>query len=250
MKLRIANDLHLDVNKLSFNTCVPSHTDDSHSIFICSGDIAPIHSQSWHDAMNEISKRFQSALIVPGNHEYYDTTLTDTSSLDRYNNISILKRDKVMINDRLFVGATLWTNFKGRDPIEMRKALAFMQDYQRISQRSSALIPIRPSDILSEHEKDYTFIKDTSTRSSIVISHHVPIFDSLQKFASSSLNGAFVNDYSHLVNNCSMWIHGHSHEFADYEYNGTRVINNPYGYSNEQTDYKSYLFIESNSLKM
>lgn len=39
---------------------------------------------------------------------------------------------------------------------------------------------------------------------------------------------------SGLCGRSSLWIHGHVHESADYELNGTRIICNPKGYSSPE----------------
>jgi len=67
----------------------------------------------------------------------------------------------------------------------------------------------------------------------VVVTHHMPHERSVHpRYARSILNAAFGSDLSALMGLAALWIHGHTHDGAIYEVNGTRVICNPRGYRN------------------
>lgn len=259
MKTRIANDLHLDQNQITFDQVVPPHINDANSIFICSGDIAPMFSQEYKNALFSMSSRFKHSIIVFGNHEYYNATLYDIAPTYDLSNISILQRETILYENYHIIGCTLWTNYNNKNPSDMRIAMNCLNDYNRISKKQNAMIPIRASDVLQENEKDIDFIQNkltfgqhqAITNNSIVITHHSPTFQSAVKHKDSKLNGSFCNNYDNFIQNKSplFWIHGHSHEFVDYMIHNTRIINNPYGYTHEKTGYEPYFFIDVSSVR-
>ena len=64
--------------------------------------------------------------------------------------------------------------------------------------------------------------------------------------------GDILNDYfvcpildKHQVDNWpKYWIHGHTHESFDYDYEGTRIVCNPYGYYGSNLNYQPDFVIE------
>ncbi len=67
----------------------------------------------------------------------------------------------------------------------------------------------------------------------IVITHYLPSFRSVHpKFAAEPTNCFFVCDVEDLIveRQPALWLHGHTHESADYQIGKTRVVCNPFGY--------------------
>ena len=72
----------------------------------------------------------------------------------------------------------------------------------------------------------------------VVVSHHSPSFNGVSaRFAGHYANTAFhsdaIDEFTHFEN-IKLWVHGHTHDNIDYEYDGIRVLCNPWGYMGER----------------
>jgi hypothetical protein len=154
--------------------------------------------------------------------------------------IHYLENDFVTIQDWVFLGATLWTDFRNENALEMMEAAQCMNDY-KVIRIGSNYRKLNPDDTLKFHKKSKQFLierleqfKDTKTW---VLTHHAPSYQSVHpKYKSSGIaNGAFVSDLDDLILNnpqIKYFSHGHTHESFDYMIGGCRVICNPRGYYN------------------
>jgi Icc-related predicted phosphoesterase len=159
-------------------------------------------------------------------------------------NVYILEDSSVILGDMKFIGATLWTDYKGGDPLVMFDAPKVMGDYKRITfEQDGVYSKLRVSNILNIHQKSLTFILENTKRDYpeqkvIVVSHMAPSINSVNEIYYGDKNNYFY--YSALDKyfyedgfQCDFWIHGHMHSVSDYEIGRTRVICNPRGYVNE-----------------
>ena len=73
----------------------------------------------------------------------------------------------------------------------------------------------------------------------MVVTHHAPARGSVHpRFAGSPVNPCFVSDLAETMGGerVRLWIHGHTHDSADYDVAGTRVLCNPRGYAKDGVD--------------
>ncbi|HET8608359.1 MAG TPA: metallophosphoesterase family protein [Burkholderiales bacterium] len=234
MKLQLLSDLHLNVTGMP----VPRTAAD---VVVLAGDIArPANAIEW-------ARQFeQPVLYVPGNHEFYGSSIAGTigelRKLARHSNIHVLSADATMVDGVRFLGATLWTDFELYPEAERRaeavaSALRYVRDFTRITKDSTGE-PFTPQMSIELHRRERAWLEAQLAQpfdgSTVVITHHAPSRGSIHsRFAGSPVNPAFVSDAEALMDGryAALWLHGHTHDSFDYRINGTRVVCNPRGYA-------------------
>ena len=250
MKLYIMSDLHAEMWKGKKLLEVPETDAD---VIILAGDINT--GVKSIDTIAELFPSDKPILFVPGNHEYYDENIheLDEKLKERareFPNIHVLNNDYVEIDGIVFVGSTLWTDFKllGNQDMAIAFAKHGVKDFSVIKERNSETL--RPETVIELHQKSRRFISQIASQNLdkkiVVITHHAPSIMSIHPiyfqnvdFKQKLLNAAFASNlenfiYSHP--NIVLWVHGHTHEPSDYMRHRTRVINNPFGYPDEPKD--------------
>ena len=104
MKLGILSDLHLSQGDLP----LPGAGAD---MVILAGDIArPARAIAW------ASRIPRPVLYVPGNHEFYGSSiegaLAELKRLAAGTNVRVLDCEETLVDGVRFLGATLWTDFR------------------------------------------------------------------------------------------------------------------------------------------
>lgn len=237
MKLNILSDIHRSCGALE----VPRNDAD---VVILAGDIArPKDAVSWAVGFNK------PVLYVPGNHEFYGTSIAgatdELKKLCTGMHIHVLDNDQVVIDGVRFLGTTLWTDFmlcadNDERQLAMQKSHRFMRDFSVIHVDESTPRLFTPDDAVDLCRADTQWLEDRLAEPhagpTVVITHHAPSRQSIHpRFAGSPLNGCFVSDLQHLVDSqrVQLWVHGHTHDSFDYLLHGTRVVCNPRGYAKD-----------------
>ncbi len=237
VRLRILSDLHLGQAGLD----LPEAQAD---IIVLAGDIArPTQSVDW--ALSSFS---QPVLYVPGNHEFYGSsvrrTLDELRRRAEGTHVHVLDNDEITLLGVRFLGSTLWSSFDLDGAAEREHAIsqaqAMIRDFSRIESDALPGVPFSPTDMETLFARNRQWLASrleagpaTAGTPTVVISHHAPSPRSIHpRFAGSPLNGCFVSDCEALMGRAqaALWIHGHTHNSFDYEVKGTRVICNPRGY--------------------
>jgi hypothetical protein len=199
-------------------------------------------------------------LYTPGNHEYYGEVVQKVDQYlqelaDEIPNFHFMNPGHVVIDDVVFIGATLWTDLKGGDPLIKQIAQYSMNDYRRIKYRRSpdatyAITPTVTCEINAQHRK---YLAETVTSFAIrshkpwkivVFTHHPPLEECAKnKFyqADDPLTFAYCNTgLEPLIEMCDYWLHGHIHNWSHVEFNGCQIIARPRGYNGHQIEAKHY----------
>lgn len=264
MKIHILSDLHLEFSEPTENF---SQVDSD--VVVLAGDIHVGTSglvwaaKTWPN---------RPVLYVPGNHEYYRREyhahqIAMRAVASKYSNIVLLDRDAVVIDDVLFAGATLWTDFQyfqagdaGRAEKAMLYAKRSMNDFLGAilndRDKDSRSSMFTPADSVNICALDHAFFNDLlskdlaalgrqfaarSIRKRVVISHHLPTARSVsERYRNDDLTPAFASQFDETVKLADLWIHGHTHDSKDFhlfeKIDGqvtecARVVCNPRGYS-------------------
>lgn len=235
MKLHILSDLHLSQGALA-----PPPTEAD--VVILAGDIArPQEAIAW------ASQFARPVLYVPGNHEFYGSSIGATrDALQRWSAgtcVQVLDDGEALLGGVRFLGTTLWTDFLFAGAGEsraaaMREARLYIRDFSRISDDEDAGAFFTPEASAERFAKHADWLESRLAAPhagpTVVITHHAPSPRSVHpRFAGSALNACFVSDLERLVrgDRVRLWIHGHTHDSFDYLLNGTRVVCNPRGYA-------------------
>jgi len=163
---------------------------------------------------------YNKVFMTLGNHSHYDYDFTKTLETHRKflpSGITLLENNSECYEGVHFVGATMWTNFRNGDPLEMLDAKETMNDYHIIRHGDRAL---NPSDTLHEHDETIEWFNKClpMLRGKVVmVTHHCPTFYSIHGRYANNMAGAYASDLTKFIeqHSPSVWVHGHVHESND-----------------------------------
>jgi len=209
----ILSDLHLEF--ASFITPDPALFD----IVVLAGDIG-VGVKAVHWARRRSTFAGKPVVLVPGNHEFYNSERTRMLKQLREaatcTNVHLLDRDEVILHDVRFLGATLWTDFElgvaqGTDVAQaMRDATRGLNDFGgAIRERqadSTSTHRFSPQDAAREHAMSRAWLHerlqapvDTSVVATVVVTHHAPSALSMDPvYEGSDLNPCYLVDDNYL----------------------------------------------------
>ena len=267
MKIKLVSDLHLEFSDIM----IPNDAD--YDLLILSGDIMvaqdlhdhqeenvrtaamlemlgsrQLKAQRFRDFLKRCSFQFPHVIYVAGNHEFYHGKFF--ASLDhlreecaKYPNIYFLENDIKVINDIVFMGATLWTDCNKHDPFTLHALADKMNDFRIIRHDQSGYRALKPADIADRHRKTLQYFKTVmdgypQEQKFVVVGHHTPSHMSChpQYAHDYIMNGGYHSDLSDFILDhpqIKLWTHGHTHHPFDYVIGCTRVVCNPRGYEND-----------------
>lgn len=282
MKIYPISDVHLDHNgkihrKFNFQP-------DPESVVVVAGDIVgwsyfDLKKNSWgrtkaakpllDDFIQYLSERCRQVIVVLGNHDYNGTIIDidsptywdcDTPNVPRisdlydfssFGNVKVLHRGNwIVVDDVVFVGATLWTDVNKRDPFSLILGKQWLyQDFHHTFVRRG-MNPLHsqeacPADWAKLHDVDKEGILNgisqsnfPTTKKVVVVTHMLPFTKSVhEKYRGNPMNAFFAcTDMDQFAEEgIKLWIHGHTHDACDYSVGDMRVICNPFGVGNQFT---------------
>jgi Icc-related predicted phosphoesterase len=254
MRVALASDIHLEFGAIELENT------ESADVLILAGDICQAVDVNHDTTMGrtcqtffkQVSDRFPRVIYIMGNHEHYQGDYARSRErlqkmLDNHGcqNVHLLEKDTVTIEDVTFVGGTLWTDFNREDSLCMWHAGQSMNDY-RICKNSGRGISgggyasrLQPEDTLADHRAMLDYIRlvteGQTDRKFVLAIHHAPSSESVAACYKGDLlmNGNFYTDLSEFILDrpqIRLVCHGHMHNVSDYEIGTTRVVCNPRGY--------------------
>lgn len=205
-------------------------------VLVLAGDIGK-PSEKLSDLLKLFKSRYLEIVYVAGNHEYYDAFPAGNRADEQIKlrkicseiGVHFLEKESIIIRDREFVGATLWSAINESTASQMadfRDAFVDRFDY------------------LGEFIDAYRWLKvklatalPQGVVKRVVVTHHLPSRVLIHNaFVDSPSNSGFA---SHIlptldIRNVSAWICGHSHEFKTRKAGDTLLWLNPVGYPDEK----------------
>ncbi|CAN1724882.1 protein of unknown function [Hyphomicrobium sp. 1Nfss2.1] len=243
MRAWIFSDLHIDVNaRTPWEIPEPR---PEHDVVIIAGDIC----QGLGRGVRWIAEHGldgKPVIYVPGNHEYYGFDFdaeraAGRAAAEQFPNIHVLDRDVVAIDGIVFLGATLWTDYRlfGERSVDaaMMRAERTMNDHRAIRRQDRLW---EASDALAEYELSAKWLDMQLAAHSggcVVITHTAPSLRSIAaQYQADLLSAAFASNLDHVVERTRLWVHGHTHATRDYQLGECRVVSNPRGYTRFDED--------------
>ena len=246
MKLRIISDLHLDVNekyRALFDWA------DKDILTVIAGDIAG----SLEKTAPFLKTHFNKAVFVGGNHIVYNHDHRPIQQLHMdyraefplNSSISYLENACKEIEDVVFIGATLWTDYSYRRKreVNMDYARVYLNDFAwgNFREADGAETPLRPQHCLGMFKESLDFIKtaydtfDGAGKKIVLTVHHGVSPQAIGKeYQNSNLNASFISDLEGYIvrnlPNLALIVHGHVHNRFRYKIGAVPVICNPCGY--------------------
>jgi Icc-related predicted phosphoesterase len=283
MKIKLVSDLHLE-----FSDCFIKN-DEGCDVLILGGDIMiaeDLHDHpgfdfnpyshgafadlgrkqqrvaTFRDFLKRCSFQFPHVIYIAGNHEFYNGKfhkgiqyLRDECA--KHPNVYFLENDTKIIDDVVFVGATLWTDMNKGDPLTLHAVRDMMNDFRIIRNDEKGFSPLKPADVAIRHRETLQYFKhilgEHKESKCVVVGHHSPSYQSIHpQYANEHLmNGAYHSDLSEFILDhpqVVLWTHGHTHYCFDYQIGNCRVVCNPRGYQSdgysEETGFNPNLVLE------
>ncbi len=283
MKITVVSDLHLE-----FSDCFDIKNADNADVLILSGDIMiaeDLHDhphvpsvyehgafadlgrkqkrvQTFRDFLKRMSNLFPHVIYVAGNHEFYNGKfykgiqyLRDECS--QYPNVYFMENDCKLIDDVMFVGATLWTDMNKGDPITLHAIRDMMNDFRIIKNDQKGYTNLKPADVAIRHKETLKYFQsvldENKERRCVIVGHHSPSYQSMHPMYANDhlMNGAYHSDLSEFIFDnpqVVLWTHGHTHHCFDYQIGNCRIVCNPRGYHNggysEDTGWNPNIILE------
>jgi Icc-related predicted phosphoesterase len=262
MRINLASDIHLEFGPIEIKNT------EKADLLILSGDICVAtylshkddddKSRQIHDFFEMCSKEYKNVIYIVGNHEHYNGDFQRTiphlkEFLGHLDNLHILDKETVTIDDVTFIGGTLWTDMNKEDPSTMISISGMMNDFIKVangridSKNNSEGKPyyrihrLTPDDVVVDHKAMLEYIRKIVDgkydQKFVVVGHHAPSrLSTKPKYQDEYImNGAYSSDLSEFILDhpqIKMWTHGHTHDTFDYLVGSTRVVCNPRGYVN------------------
>jgi predicted phosphodiesterase len=186
-------------------------------------------------------------LYIAGNHEFYGYALPglvdDLRAAAEGSSIHVLENDELLVDGVRFLGCTLWSDFdydgRERRAESMRLCERLVNDYEHITfgpgDRTLAARDTRMRH-LSSRAWLAERLDEAHDGPTVVVTHHAPLIRTRPPTPElRALAGAFASDVTELMGSdrVDLWIYGHTHQAADLELDGTRVLSNPRGYPHQ-----------------
>ncbi len=241
MKINYMSDMHLEFG--------PFTTMPSGETLILAGDIS-VQTEHW-EVIKEYGQGFKDVIYIFGNHEYYAhghgennchyaKLIREAQKFFKGSNVHFLENECITLGGVKFVCCTLWSDFLGGSPDSMATCQQKMNDYRRIKYHDGVnYFCITPAIIYRKHLESRKFLEDNVTPGCVVVTHHAPSAMSLMmKHHTNGCDGAYYTDLHSLIRikRPNVWVHGHTHKKNEYVIGQTRILGNPRGYVNYETN--------------
>ena len=279
MKVRILSDLHLDVNSSHAFKLIGKEKD----VFtVLAGDTSgdPQLTIAW------AKKNLKQGLLISGNHLVYNRQhlpiqdlrqqLADAFPLESdITYLDVLTGCfKKEVNGVLFIGTTLYTDFKLKSPYangkqaqerNMSLSWRYMNDYRwgLLSEDEH----ITPADVLKWFEKSFAAVEQAVSENElkpnplpvVIITHHAPSRDCIAaRYNDSETNASYVSELDEFIQahpSIHAWIYGHIHDALKAEVierdddSKCLLINNARGYVHhlEDHDFNKNTFLDTDT---
>jgi len=194
-------------------------------------------------------------ILIPGNHDHYEGVIDDTAAIFRRHlpGFLVLDGESANLGGVLIFGATLWSDFEGRNPDAMKRAGKGCGEFFFVKRRAtddagaSILARFRPPDALAAFDRDTAalraFCASAAGKRPIIVTHHAPSRAGLNPlFVENGLDGAYASNLDDLVasSGAAVWIHGHTHIRRKYRVGGVEVRANCRGFAEKDPTARNF----------
>ncbi len=182
-----------------------------------------------------MSENFKETYWVPGNHEYYHSSIQGSPTLHQRMRPNVHLVDNVSVDfGKVAVHfTTLWTDIPDIFAHQVERQLS---DFHVIKAGGERLTTAYVNAL---HRQSKKYLADAFVRfrekKHMVVSHHVPTYTNYpEQYAGSILNSAFAVEMKDLIDEFMpiAWVYGHSHaNVTPFKIKATELLTNQLGYS-------------------
>jgi predicted phosphohydrolase len=237
LNIQIASDLHIEYK----NDLIPdplTYIEPVSEILILAGDIGSLYKyEQLQKFLEKLCQYFKIVLYIPGNHEYYTVRNIKplkfnelekilTTLEESINNLYILNRSSIIINDICITGCTLWSKLNTKIP----KFIVKINDLDDHIYENMFNTDLKHINNMIKYCKNKNL-------KLIVATHYCPTYDVLNfpdclRSKKDKYISLYVSNLDYILNKnlVNTWICGHIHYNFDFiSTNGTRIVGNQLG---------------------
>lgn len=241
MRIQIASDLHLESYR-GMDYIYTNPLQKTGDVLVLAGDVTQLNrhdDDEFREVLDTWKFMYDKIIYVPGNHEYYRGDFGEKSGSfhEIDGNVHFLNNDVVEYQDVRFICSTFWSGVT----VPTTRCI---NDY----------FVIKGFDMTVEneaHKQSVEFVKNELEKSydgkTVVVTHHLPLEDCVsEQYKGNPINDAFSSHNPELFEyDIDLWVHGHSHDHSEIEFNGVKVVRNPLGYGSHETrDFDRGYYVE------
>ena len=243
VNFQIASDLHIEYlqeEAIPMETFIIPSADN----LILAGDIGSLYREKQlFNFIQQCCDKFKKVYYIPGNHEYYTLKFVPKinqlyklrgilySFEKKLENLKILDRHYIEIDNYIIAGCTLWSNLQNNQLPKFRV---------RIADMSTRIYNIY-------HKRDVQFIEELIEKKRddqhiILITHYPPTGSIQSPKHYDKFSFLYYSNLDYLLdkNKIDTWISGHIHyNYNFYSDGGTHLLGNQKG--RERDDITDYL---------
>lgn len=244
MDIRYYSDLHLehmDATELkTFLQKMNTVPITDNTVCLLAGDIGHPRNPHYDLFFQNIHRHFPKTFVIPGNHEYYSVTRTNTIEqtnawmedyFQKYENITLLNNSWEIYKGYCFIGSVLWTHIF--NPERTITDMGAIPDFN--VEKYNAL-----------NKTCVEFLQEAihSNERCIVMTHHMPSEQLIDpKYKNSTLmpyNQWFFCDVEYLFvkDRVTAWFYGHTHTPLKTTLREVPFLCNPNGYPHEDSGFQ------------
>lgn len=238
MKIKLISDIHVEHHSDNANAYLENFNTENYDVLVLAGDIGT--RGNIINFLENLSRKDggKPKIYVPGNHEYYGTTLGEMNQFLNKNKpecVSLLVNDSVVFGGQRFVGSTLWFS-DGGNRQKANVEDIFWSDFRHIQDLKGKAYEL--------HDNCLDFLYSTVVSGDIVVTHHLPHQNAIApRFKNSKVNRYFQTDIrEETISKASHWLFGHTHDSNDFSIGNCRLISNPLGYPGENLVVSDFVF--------
>lgn len=243
MKIRLLSDLHLEFSGYHYEYI-------GEDILVLAGDIIDGNGVCILYRFLEHVPMGVKILYVPGNHEFYHTSIENgiarlNEICDEFSNLDVLFNkshihvsfeESKLIN---FFGGTMFSDMCAIGS-NMNYATNCLADFRLTESNTVERHILRYVDfnrefdkfVIDEAENHHEVIYPGFTTLKVCISHFVPSHKCIHKdYIGNILNPYFAANNDERIEQTDLWLFGHTHKSFDKVIGKTRLVCNPRGYS-------------------
>lgn len=237
MKIAVHSDLHTEHSLCELANLAAA------DVLILAGDIGDTGSLPHFFSRVRKQAPQLAVLYILGNHDRWgmdwQAAIAAHRRIAEQYHIQLLDNEAVIIDDVLFCGTTLWTNFclAGEFAASSLWASKNIPDFRYIYDDNQAFTVAK---MLAAHEEAQRFLKNALSqaeglRKKVVISHFVPakalVAEKYCRSTQELIKAAYwTSDLPELYSLADVWIYGHSHDNIECQIGRTRFVSNQRGY--------------------
>ena len=261
MKIGILSDLHMDFGRIKPLESV------GEDVLVLAGDIdVGLKHRVWVEQVARLDESRQ-VVMVAGNHEFYGGWREKTSGsrgsvrkgqdmqsvlarwrrvAEQTQNFHFLESETVVIDGVRFLGTTLWTDFRlCGDSAEVKSlARVGMNDFRAIAFNDGLRLNPELAERLHHEAREWLErqLHVPFDGPTVVVTHHAPSKRSTEKYVaptgeeSDPLSPCYASNLDDLARLADLWVHGHVHYSYDYTIGDCRVVCNPRGYAQSESN--------------